>query len=309
MKRILLFGAAALFSCWGFAQDCSNFFFSEYVEGTSQNKALEIYNPTATAKSLSGYTIKRYANGAATADTYLDLSGMVAPYDVFIVTNGQIVENSYGVIDSVLWNMADMHGTGDHATCPMYFNGNDALTLETTPGGVIIDIFARIGPPDPGTNGGWFNLPGTNSDYTTPNYWEAWTANHPLIRKPNVLKGVTVNPSPFIVSNEWDSLSVDDWSHLGWHTCNCYVGVDTYQHENNVYFFPNPVVNHELTIKATDEIQSVSIYNMIGDLVMSEANSANSGELYLQLDINPGLYVVRTYLQDNTTVVKKIIVQ
>jgi hypothetical protein len=306
MKRILLFGAAALFSFWGFAQDCSNFFFSEYVEGTSQNKALEIYNPTATSKSLSGYTIKRYANGQATADTHLDLSGTVAPYDVFIVTNGQIVENSYGVIDSVLWNMADLHGTGDHATCPMYFNGNDALTLETTPGGVIIDIFARIGPPDPIE--GWSDLPGTG-DYTTSNYWEAWTANHPLIRKATVLKGVTVNPGVFIVNQEWDSTHVDDWSTLGWHTCNCYVGIDSYQHENNVYFFPNPVVNDELTIKATDEILSVNIYNIVGELVISQANITNSGELYLQFDLNPGLYVVRTYLQDNTTVVKKIVVQ
>ena len=101
MKKIFSLSLAVLFSSVMFAQDCTDFFFSEYVEGTSQNKALEIYNPTGTAKSLSGYTIKRYANGAATADTYLDLVGTVDPYDVWVVTNGQIIENAHHVRISV----------------------------------------------------------------------------------------------------------------------------------------------------------------------------------------------------------------
>jgi hypothetical protein len=308
MKRLLLVCATALFSYFGFAQNCSEFFFSEYDEGSSQNKALEIYNPTANAKSLVGYTIKRYANGAATADTHLDLTGTVDPYDVWVVTNGQIVANEYGVIDSALWLMADQHGTGDHATCPMYFNGNDALTLETTPGGVIIDIFARIGPPDPVE--GWYNEPGPNSDYTTSNYWEAWTANHGLIRKQTVLKGVTANPSPFNVALEWDSIPQDVWTNLGSHTCDCKpIGFAEYQKENKVYFFPNPVINNEVTIKATDEIVAVEMFNSVGELVVSKLNSANTGELYLQFDLTPGLYLVRTQLQDNSTVVKRIVVE
>ncbi len=308
MKKLFTLMAVALFSSWGFAQDCTEFFFSEYVEGSSQNKAIEIYNPTANAKSLSGYVIKRYANGAATADTYLNLSGTVDPYDVWVVTNGQIVENQYGVIDSVLWLMADQHGTGDHATCPMYFNGNDAVTLETTPGGVIIDIFARIGPPDPIS--GWFNLPGTNSDYTTGNYWEAWTADHTLIRKPTVKKGVTNNPTPFMVHIEWDSIPEDTWTYLGQHECDCKpAGLSEYKSEQRVYFFPNPVINQEVTIKATDEIVSVEIFNLLGDLVISRTNENHSGEVYLQFDLNPGVYVVRTMLEDESGLVQRIIVQ
>ena len=308
MKRILFFGAAALFALGGYAQDCSDFFFSEYVEGSSQNKALEIYNPTANTKSLVGYTIKRYANGAATADTYLDLTGSVAAYDVWVVTNGQIVENEYGVVDSVLWLMADQHGTGDHATCPMYFNGNDAVTLETTPGGVIIDIFARIGPPDPVI--GWYDQAGLNGDYTTANFWEAWTANHGLIRKQTVKHGVTTNPTPFIVTLEWDSIPEDDWTHLGAHTCDCQpAGIQSHEKVNNVYFFPNPVINDELTVKATAEIRQVDIYNIVGDLVVSKANSSATGEVYLRFDVQPGLYLVKTLLADNSTLVRKIVVQ
>ena len=47
MKKILLF-LSVFYSLNIEAQvfDCSELFFSEYVEGYSQNKALEIYNPT-----------------------------------------------------------------------------------------------------------------------------------------------------------------------------------------------------------------------------------------------------------------------
>ena len=46
------------------AQDCSDLFISEYVEGPGQNNAIEIYNPTSSSIDLSGYSINRYANGA-----------------------------------------------------------------------------------------------------------------------------------------------------------------------------------------------------------------------------------------------------
>ena len=36
------------------AQPCTELFISEYVEGSSNNKAIEIYNPTGVAVNLSG---------------------------------------------------------------------------------------------------------------------------------------------------------------------------------------------------------------------------------------------------------------
>ena len=40
---------------------------SEYVEGSSNNKYIEIYNGTASAKALSGYQLSLYINGSLTA--------------------------------------------------------------------------------------------------------------------------------------------------------------------------------------------------------------------------------------------------
>ena len=63
MKQFLL-SVSVLFAMSVNAQDCSELFISEYVEGTSQNKAIEVYNPTDASIDLSNYTIERYSNGA-----------------------------------------------------------------------------------------------------------------------------------------------------------------------------------------------------------------------------------------------------
>src|SRR6476620_767769 len=61
-------------------------FISEYVEGSSSNKALEIYNGTGAPVDLSaaGYNIQVFANGLATAGSTTNLTGSVASGDVFV---------------------------------------------------------------------------------------------------------------------------------------------------------------------------------------------------------------------------------
>ncbi|MEI6766769.1 MAG: lamin tail domain-containing protein [Bacteroidota bacterium] len=308
MKRTLLIVSALLMAMFANAQSCTEFFFSEYVEGTSQNKAMEIYNPTAAPKNLSGYFLNRYSNGGSTVAESLALSGIVPAYGTWVVTNGQLDSNSYGFIDSVLYNMGNQHGSGVHGTDPLYYNGNDAITLEMT-GGVIVDVFGHVGAPDPGS--GWYDQPGPNGDYTTTYDYLAWSVNHTLIRKPTVLAGITTNPTPFIVNLEWDSLPENTWSHLGSHTCNCNPNaVKQYDNNHQVYFFPNPVINKELTIKGNAVIGSVEIYNVIGDRVLSRKNTGTRADMILRLDaLTPGVYVVKTTFSDNSLVTRKIVVE
>jgi len=84
MKKALLF--FGLLASTASAQDCSKIFISEYVEGWSNNKALEIYNPTNQTINLSEYFVARYSNGSASATVQnaVQLSGTIAPYDVFV---------------------------------------------------------------------------------------------------------------------------------------------------------------------------------------------------------------------------------
>ena len=66
----------------------SELFFSEYIEGSSFNKAVEIYNGTGAAVDLSTYTIELYSNGASTASQSAVLSGSLADGDVFVLAHG-----------------------------------------------------------------------------------------------------------------------------------------------------------------------------------------------------------------------------
>ncbi|HCB18134.1 MAG TPA: hypothetical protein DEP76_13915, partial [Alteromonas sp.] len=62
-------------------------FISEYIEGSSNNKAIEIYNPTDTAIDLTGYRLEIYSNGGTSAGTTIALSGMLASGDVYVVAD------------------------------------------------------------------------------------------------------------------------------------------------------------------------------------------------------------------------------
>src|SRR5436190_14740875 len=54
----------------------SDLFISEYVEGTSNDKAIEIYNGTGSNITFSSgpYTLEVYANGSATATSTITLT-------------------------------------------------------------------------------------------------------------------------------------------------------------------------------------------------------------------------------------------
>jgi hypothetical protein len=68
-------------------QACAGLFVSEYLEGSSNNKALEIYNGTGAAVHLAaeGYRVEFYFNGSAAAGTIIPLTGAVASGDVYVL--------------------------------------------------------------------------------------------------------------------------------------------------------------------------------------------------------------------------------
>jgi len=138
---------------------CGNLFFSEYLEGASNNKALEIYNPTGSPVDLSQYTVKTYANGAVVATNTLVLSGTLAPGDVYVIANAQAV--------------ASILAVADITSAVTFFNGDDAVELSQN--GVAIDIIGVIGE-DPGTS--WAVGPGS-------------TENNTLVRNPDIYEGTT----------------------------------------------------------------------------------------------------------------------
>ena len=90
MKKVLLSVIVASAALTVNAQTfCTELFFSEIVEGSGNNKAFEIYNPTQAPVNLSNYRIVRYSNGSTIGSDSLALNGTIGAMDVWVVANGQ----------------------------------------------------------------------------------------------------------------------------------------------------------------------------------------------------------------------------
>ena len=102
------------------AQD-NNLFFSEYAEGSSHNKYLEIYNGTGSNVDLSNYALVRYNNGniEPSDENLYPLSGSLTNGEVYVIANSQA--DPTGILP-----FNDDNGSSMTVT---YYNGDDYLAL------------------------------------------------------------------------------------------------------------------------------------------------------------------------------------
>lgn len=312
MKKFLLIIFASFIGSALMAQGCSDLFISEYVEGSGNNKAVEIYNPTDGAIDLSLYTVRRYSNGSPVYTDEVPLSGTIVAKGVVVVTNGQtdsvwVSNGGYWSlpINDTLYEKGDIHGSGNYPTA-MYFNGNDALTLEKITGEVV-DIFGKIGT-DPGSNG-WNDIPPTY--FAGNEYWTSWTKDQTLIRKPSVTDGVKSNPEVFMVNVEYDSVAKNTFDSLGVHRCDCgTLGIKQNQFGHSIVMYPNPSTNRTVTISASQKMESVRLVNQLGQTVYSEEFELGRSAITLRGDfLSQGVYIVTVQFTDNTHYVDKLIVR
>ena len=139
------------------AQD-NNLLFSEYAEGTGNNKYLEIYNGTGSNVDLSNYALVRYNNGSTTVENLYPLSGSLTNGEVYVIANSQA--DPTGILP---YNDDD----GSVMTVT-YYNGDDYLGLiqDSNNDGVfdnsseVIDVIGVLGE-DP-ASGGW-DVAGTSA--------------------------------------------------------------------------------------------------------------------------------------------------
>jgi hypothetical protein len=167
-------------------------FFSEYVEGSSNNKALEIYNPTGAEVDLSNYRLYRANNGSAEWQDTLDLSGSLAADGIYIIANPSA--------DATILDLADTTHT------ITFYNGDDAIALTRNDAGTwtTIDVIGELGV-DPG------------SSWDVAGVTEA-TNEQTLIRKEAITTGQTVwatSAGTNADDSEWIVNDRDDFSNLG----------------------------------------------------------------------------------------------
>jgi hypothetical protein len=163
-------------------------FLSEYVEGTGNNRALEVFNGTGAPVNLSagGYNVRLYTNGSTSPSFTIFLAGTVGPHDAFVLAS----------------SFADpaIRARADQTTTAFPLSGDDAVVLRKD--AQIIDSIGQVGV-DPGTEWG---------------SGMASTMDNTLRRRRGVEAGDSNPWDGFDPASEWEGWPTDTVDGLGWHT-------------------------------------------------------------------------------------------
>lgn len=154
---------------------------SEYIEGGSLNKAIELYNGTGSAIDLSDYTLETYFNGNEEPSALLELKEMG------IISNGETFVINHSSANNDIKGKSDLENS-----VVINFSGNDPVVLRKS--GEVVDSIGQVGSEEE-----------TMKDVT-------------LVRKSNVTSGDKIIDDEFEPSIQWEKLPKDNSSNLGQHT-------------------------------------------------------------------------------------------
>ncbi|KRD61653.1 endonuclease I [Flavobacterium sp. Root935] len=211
--------------------------FSEYIEGSGNNKALEIANNTGSSVSLAAYTIKKQTNGAGSWSTGLALTGTLTTGSKFVIVNSSISSSCFST------SSANISTTATELT----FNGNDAVGLFKN--GVLIDIIGTF-------NGGTANFA---IDVT-------------LRRKSTVTSPSTT----FNLSSQWDSYTTDTCGNLASKQA-LPIEEEIAETSEDIVIFPNPSDgNFNVGLNNFESPYSIEIISFNGQKVFEKQNSTDA---------------------------------
>jgi hypothetical protein len=180
--------------------DPSNLIFSEYIEGSSNNKAIEITNLSDSTVNLQNYRVAQSVNGGGWEYYHVfSANASIAAGEPYVLLNSQVDPLLFAAEDGdeVLAYPSAVHHNGDDARAIIHI---DSETGDTT----LVDVF---GQPDNDPGSGW-DVAGVDNG----------TQNHTLLRKGSVTTGNTTPLGSFgtdAATSEWYVLDQNDFSNLG----------------------------------------------------------------------------------------------
>lgn len=338
MKKFYLLVSVFVMAGVVSAQDCSDLFISEYVEGWNNNKAIEIYNPTPNVITFTNtYRLIRWSNGSTIADQDIQyvllLEGDIQPFQALVI----IQDTNFPGQDTMVWAglraKADYlapadYNAGTQGCRVVFWNGDDAVSLQKFTGGnwTDIDIFAEIGVRPLNWQGGT-SPAGAWTD--TPPYWRGegayLTQNQSLKRKSMIKHGidrVTMNhygdtitggfPNSFNALVEFDSLPANFFDSLGVHTCDCQsLGIADRQNTQQIQVFPNPVTGNQVTLHAAEPIESINVFTVLGEPLFSMKLTANTMDAVIEITpaMRNSVLMIQVRTRNDHLVTQKIVVR
>jgi endonuclease I len=277
-----------IYSCsssGGGSEIATELFFSEYIEGSSYNKGLEIANFTGSSVNLSDYSVMKQTNGSGSWTGELSLSGSLSNAEVFVIVNSSAASAMQAEADLISSSSA------------LSFNGNDPIGLFKN--GQLIDLIGNFNSSSSfGQNTTLIrkeNVTEPNTSYSTSE-WDGYASD-----TFNFLGSHTITDSgggdeeaPSIPSNIRVSNVTETSFDLNWDASTDNVGVDQYVIYLNDSFYTN--ANSTATTvsglsASTNYIVSISAQDIAGNESNQSSNvgvttSATSPSLDCQNSIN-----------------------
>ncbi|MCK4640150.1 MAG: endonuclease [Candidatus Marinimicrobia bacterium] len=276
--------------------EIANLFFSEYIEGSSYNKALEIVNASDKSVDLSDYAILSNSNNSAWNLTHYSFpaDAVLSPGNVWVI--------AHSGADSTIRNIAN----DTTRASVVNFNGNDVSALVKIMEGdtTFLDLIGLYNDPDLGD--GW-DVAGISKA----------TKDHTIVRKSSVRQGNTDWASSAGTNaddSEWIVYDKDTFSYLGTHTitpsslfglCNAPDRLDSYR----LYpCYPNPfnpttTIQYDLYKETT---VTLSIYDLRGivvnTLVKEKQNPGTYRVLWNGTNTNNSVVAAGVYLYQLQTI-------
>ncbi len=228
---------------------------SEYVEGSSNNKAIEIANLITSPVELDGYNLRRDSNGGGEWSERFDLTGTINVGDVIVIINANA--NS-----QILLDQADIVVENNQSTNygePLNFNGNDPVGLFKDD--VLIDIVGEFG--------------GGSSNF----------AKDKTLRRKSTVVEPNIN---FDLNNEWEIFPMDTFDDIGGTHLTLSIEEEQWK---QLSVYPNPTSDDFLNIKFSQDVK-VEVFSIFGKKLIH--TNINQSDSILDIStLSKGVYVIK----------------
>ncbi len=286
IRKFTLACAALILSAFGIQAQTTDLIISEYAEGSSNNKYIELYNGTGATVDLSNYEMWLVSNGGTWPESTISLTGTLADGEVIVIANGSA--------DPAITGLTNATTAFNSAT---FFNGDDAVGLAKDDGSgtfILIDAVGEDGL-DPGS--GWDVAGVTNA-----------TANMTLVRKSDVCSPTTdwnASRGTNATNSQWTVEPQNTWTFAGSHTSTCITVVtgDTIDPEVTDWSIVSAT---EVRVAFSEPVEVTTAEN-IANYMVNPGNLVSAASLVAQdtvvLTLSSALMAGTEYTADITNVV------